>query len=87
MKTKEAKYLVSKIFGDEAANDSDIVDFYLQVNKDAMQECADEQSVAFAEWIKTNAYSVDGSWYLHRYFSGEIYTTTELLNIFKNENK
>ena len=49
MRKEQAKELVRVIFGDETANDSDIVDFYLQVNKDATQEYADEHSIGFLE--------------------------------------
>lgn len=42
MNEKEAKHLIKDIFGEEAANDKDIVQFYLDVNKIAMNEFAIE---------------------------------------------
>lgn len=52
-----------------------------------MQNHAEQQSIAFAEWLRVNA---KPSIFLGKYdYFGdkETYTTTELLNIFKNENK
>lgn len=81
MRKEQAKELVRMIFGDEIANDSDIVDFYLQVNKDATQEYADEQTLGFADWIVDNP-SIGC---VEKWTRCEI-TTTELLTIYKQEN-
>ena len=74
MRKEQAKELVRMIFGDETANDSDIVDFYLQVNKDATQEYADEQSIGFLEWIFKSNIIVNRL------------SPSELLTIYKQEN-
>jgi len=73
MRTKE-DYLKKKI------GDSDNPIYYNQNIHDAMQEYADEQSVAFACWIR------DSAEYRNEFSNGLI-STTELLHIFKNENK
>lgn len=74
MRKEQAKELVRMIFGDETANDSDIVDFYLQVNKDATQEYADEQSIGFLEWIFKSNIIVNRP------------SPSELLTIYKQHN-
>jgi len=50
----------------------------------SMQEYADEQSIAFAEWKEVYLNSFANSDELRIKLS---YTTAELLQIFKNENK
>ena len=50
----------------------------------AMQEYADEQSIAFGEWMHLNCLRQPNNVYSYNCLN---YTITELLQIFKNENK
>lgn len=36
-------------------------------------------AIGFAEWLKTNAYSKNSSWYLHEAMDGNIYSESELI--------
>ena len=88
MTQEQGKELIRKIFGEETANDTDIVDFYIRVNKDAMQEYADEFACAFAEWKDKNNYkyfeSLNGFIFLN-IPNEKILTGIKLLQIFKKE--
>lgn len=54
----------------------------------AMQEYADEFACAFAEWIANNQFSYyNEKWTSTKmYYGGCIYTTKELLEIYKQQN-
>jgi len=56
--------------------------------KDAMDEWAEIQAIAFAEWVNDNYASVGkGLWVFYRNYSTENLTTQQLYHLFKNKNK
>jgi hypothetical protein len=42
-----------------------------------------EEALRFAEWVQYECIRYDGDWILEK----KIYTTTDLLNIFRNQNQ
>lgn len=47
MTKEQAKEIVGMIFGHDTANDDDIVHWYWEVNRTAMEEYAKQQAIAF----------------------------------------
>lgn len=56
MTKEEIRDIVLKIFGKEAADDDDIVTWYMSVHGIAFQEYAKQQSIAFEKWKRDNEY-------------------------------
>jgi hypothetical protein len=50
----QCKELVLNIFGKDASEDDDIVDFYMRVNEVAIEENSKQESIRFAEWISNH---------------------------------
>lgn len=50
-------------------------------------EVREGREVEFAEWISNNAYQSGGDWYLHESMSGEIYSLSELYQLFLTQPK
>lgn len=59
MTKEETKQLVENIFGSEAANDDDIVDFYFNVNSVAMDEFKKQQCIEFIKWFDEGGYDAN----------------------------
>lgn len=59
--------LVRGIFGEDAANDPEIVSWYEDVNKEAISEAIENGSIEFAEWAVGNNWVTksDGSGWIN----------------------
>lgn len=55
MTKEEAKELIENIFGKEAGESHDIVDFYLRVNQVAIEEQVKQEAILFCEWMQRYA--------------------------------
>ena len=68
--TKEhAKKLVLDIFGKDAADDNDIVEFYMSVNDLAIEDMKAQASIEFANFIVDNSYTKDEQKGWYKYFT------------------
>jgi hypothetical protein len=82
MTKEQCKYLVGEIFGDEAANDEDIVQFYLSVNQTAMSEYAQQMAIGFNKWVQDN-YHLDSVGFYHNDYQNKVYfNQTELYQLY-----
>lgn len=101
MKTKSARPQIKYFFGVDATvetvhkaylnnaelfNYAQALDRYIDELEDEDQEVKVD-AIAFAEWIKINAYHSNGDWYLHKSMSGEIYSESQLYLLYKDKNK
>ena len=56
MSKEQCRELVRQIFGDEAANDDNIVQWYFDVNQVAMDDHAKSEMEAFVKWHSQAGY-------------------------------
>lgn len=57
MTKEETKQLVENIFGKEASEDDDIVDFYFKVNSAAIVDYSKQESIEFVRWVTDKGYA------------------------------
>lgn len=65
MTKEQTKEIVGMIFGSEIANDDQLVQWYYDVNKTAIDEYAKQQIIAYDEWKWANRWHSleNGYWY------------------------
>ena len=81
-KIKSDLFNLAKIENNE---DNVSIKRYFEKEAEYVLQYADEQSIAFTEWLQLNCKKTI---YIGRYkFEKKEYTITELLEIFKNETK